>query len=561
MLILRLRVDIRLCLWYYKEKIHLFTVEKEMAMKLKEVLPKVVSKVLGKNAVAGTVGSGAVFTPSLGGAVATVLTVGTVAVGTSVLTGDIVQIENSVVHEAGVEFSISAEDYFKAEEDVLKKINIDTSNVNANVVGDYEVVANYHGKEYVIKVSVVDTTAPKVTFSSRCMFVNDIKTASFDSVVKNVREASEYEIKFIRFEKKENIGEISSEKAKEFEYSIPLPCEKEELLSLGTEVIPTEEGVYRGVVEFMDSHGNASYEEVCVVLDTTKPSINDVEDTVVYVETEEELAVAPNLNLSLYKGIDNVDGFLSSSDLAIVLELRDKTKYDWTTRVAYVDRAGNDCVKEFLITVKLKEKTDLLAGEESSKDNNKNNGAENNTNNNDENNNATTSKNDGVANNNTNNTNTNTNTNTNANANNNTNNNGNNSGATNENNSNSNSDTTNKVPDNIKDIVSYHPADVNKDGVVSVEEEMMYITPEKQACINAGYGVVCEFNGDIKYAVLMKNSSHTIDGKQGWEILDEYLTQKGLTGNGGGCWINPDNEWYWYFVEEVHEIEEPELIW
>ena len=102
-------------------------------------------------------------------------------------------------------------------------------------------------------------------------------------------------------------------------------------------------------------------------------------------------------------------------------------------------------------------------------------------------------------------------------------------------------------------LSEYLPADEDKDGFVNAEEEMAYITPEKQKCIDAGYGVVVEMDNGDWYAVLMKNSTHSINGKEGWEILNEFLQARNLKGSIGGCWINSEKEWYWYIAEDIYE--------
>lgn len=111
----------------------------------------------------------------------------------------------------------------------------------------------------------------------------------------------------------------------------------------------------------------------------------------------------------------------------------------------------------------------------------------------------------------------------------------------------------------------YDTKDANKDGEVSTDEAMMYITPEKQACIDAGYGVVVEFDGGEWYAVLMKDSDHMINGKDGGQILFDYLHAHDLRGDVGGCWINPDNEWYWFIADEIeyspYNNGDGEIIW
>ena len=113
--------------------------------------------------------------------------------------------------------------------------------------------------------------------------------------------------------------------------------------------------------------------------------------------------------------------------------------------------------------------------------------------------------------------------------------------------------------------MQYNLKDVNKDGEVSEDEILAYITPEKQACIDAGYGVVVELHGGEMYAVLMKDVDHTINGKDGGEILHEYLREHNLRGDVGGRWINPDKEWYWYTADEIEYYEWNdglgEIIW
>lgn len=126
---------------------------------------------------------------------------------------------------------------------------------------------------------------------------------------------------------------------------------------------------------------------------------------------------------------------------------------------------------------------------------------------------------------------------------------------------NSGSSGSNNSGGNISDIApdyqEYDPRDTNKDGSVSVEEEMMYITPAKQKCIDAGYGVVVELDGGTWYAVLMQSNEQTINGKYGNEILREYLKEHGLHAKRiGGCWINMDNGWYWYTAEQIEVIPE-----
>ena len=288
-------------------------------------------------------------------------------------------------------------------------------------------------------------------------------------------------------------------------------------------------------MEVADAYGNAAYEEIYVVLDTTGAQINEVADQVVTVK-KDKLTAQPTLDKSLYKGLDNVDGVLTADDFTYELTLRDEAKHEWLVKVSHTDRAGNMASAEFLITVK-EEKTQNTNKPSSDKNNTSDKDTSNKDNTSSDKNNTSDKDNSSSDKNNTGNNNSSDKNNT-----------GSNSST---NNNNNNSSTSRPKPEDM---------DTNKDGFVSEEEEMRYITPEKQACIDAGYGVVCEFenhpgDGSTWYGILMKDSEHQINGKYGWEILGEYLDERGLTGQMYGSWINSEKGWYWYIAEYVHEEE------
>ena len=351
--------------------------------------------------------------------------------------------------------------------------------------------------------TATDTTAPKVTMEQRYIFTNDMESLTdLTSMIKEVKDASDYTLKLVRFEKKEALKVLNDIDLKNLTEGADSFVSKDTALQVGSEEIPTEAGIYRSILEIKDACGNASYEEVYVILDQTAASINEVPDQVIEV-AKENLSAEPELDKTLYKALDNVDGEITFSELTTELVLRDEAKHEWLVKVSYTDRAGNTSADEFLITV---------VEQSASSGNGGSNNGSGNTNpqtGTKPNNNPGTSGNQG------------------------------NTGTT------------------------YHPADTNKDGDVSASEEMRYITPEKQACIDAGYGVVVEMEGGKWYAILMKNADHKINGKHGWEILTDYLHERGLDGTVGGCWINMDNEWYWYTAQNIHEWEGEygEIIW
>ena len=434
------------------------------------------------------------------------------------------QTKNSLEHEAGQELTFEAKDYFDVDEETAKAVAFDVSNVNADVVGEYKAIAKYKSKEYTIKVNVVDTKAPRAEVAARVLFTNDIVKQDTSALLASVEELSEYTTKFIRFEKKDVLSAMDTFAVKKLEEAISDFRTKDEALAVGTEEIPTQPGIYRSVLEIADVHGNAVYKEVYVVLDKTGAIINDVEDMVVSVPAD-KLGEKPVLDMTLYKGYDEVDGTLNSDNLAIEVSLKDETKHEWTVAVSYTDRAGNESKSEFLITVE--EEQQQIVVDNTQKPNDDTNTNE-----------TTESSNQGSI-------------------------------PTTPDNTPSNkpSDNGNTGNNNTGNSdTEYDPRDTNKDGTVSGDEEMMYITPEKQACIDAGYGVVVKMDGGEWYAVLMKSNEHTIDGKNGRDILREYLNDRGLDGHISGCWINGENEWYWYSAREIYElpddyVDPDDIIW
>ena len=257
-------------------------------------------------------------------------------------------LKESITIELGSvsELTLEAEDFFETE----KEVTFDVSGVDVSKVGTYEAYAHLSNRKYSIEVIVADTTAPKAIFKERCIFTNDIAAMEdFSAVLENVEEASEYTVKLIRFEKEEDLCEINEKKMENL-----LAKLGEESEVAGSMEVPTTEGIYRSVLALEDAEGNVSYEEVYVILDTTGALIDEVEDLVFTVSSKSKLSEEPELDLEKYIANDNVDGYLTSDDLKIELVEKDSEKHEWITRVSYIDRAGNESVGEFLITVEVK---------------------------------------------------------------------------------------------------------------------------------------------------------------------------------------------------------------
>lgn len=100
-------------------------------------------------------------------------------------------------------------------------------------------------------------------------------------------------------------------------------------------------------------------------------------------------------------------------------------------------------------------------------------------------------------------------------------------------------------------ISSHMIADINKNGITDTTEATTDISTYEQRLIKAGYGVIVDF-GDQTYGVLMKGPDHTIDGKDGGELLIDALKEQGLqAGHIFGCWMNED--YYNWFAEDITE--------
>jgi len=380
----------------------------------------------------------------------------------------ITQTNEEYTHEVGRELVLQVEDFFDVKEDKQEKVKFDTSAVDVNTVGTYDVPVSYYGKDFHITVNVADTTKLMVEFKERIVFANDVANPNFAYTFEGIYDASEYTTKLIRFEHFSNLERVDDNLIDRLTDEILVPCKDEEMLALGTEEVPTEEGIYRAVLEIADIHGNARLEEVYLVLDKTGAKIEDVPDKVIKV-AKDKLSEKPEVDMSDYTVTDLVDGKIKSTDLSCELELRDEDKHEWLVHVSYTDRAGNESKADFLITVKettkKEETTDKKADSNSSSASNTGN-------------------------------------------------------------------TTTTKP-----IVSAgtDPADADGDGVVTNEELGAHVSPEEQAVMDAGYGVVVD-HGDGSYSVLTPSGGY-VNGVYGFDILNNYLASLGLRANDmyGGC--------------------------
>lgn len=439
------------------------------------------------------------------------------------------QTNDTVVHEAGKKLQLDVTDYFDVNEETAASITLDTSMVDVNIVGSYEVTASYKMHKYTITVEVKDTQAPSVSFLNRYGFTNDITKMDVSEMVEGVYDASEYTLKLVRFEKSGSLSVMTEKTLKELTDAIPLPCNQETLKNLGTTEIPTAQGIYKAVLAVSDAYGNTQLEQVYVILDTTGAAIEDVPDTTVTVSAD-KLSEEPEVDTSVYVITDNVDGRVASEDITYEVELRDAEKHEWLVHVSYVDRAGNNSIADFLIIVK----------EEEKKVESNNQNTSNNTSADSSNTSAGTS-----------------NGNSDSSSSNKNNSNSSNTSGSNNSSSNSSNQSNNSQSSSSSGGSSSNSSTTSTGGYNSVTGEAY--NSEQQAVIDAGLGVVVDY-GDGSYGVLT-DENYCVNGKDGYYILTDYLKELGLepvVHKMGGAIIDADNGYYIYYVNEVRVIIGPD---
>lgn len=163
-------------------------------------------------------------------------------------------------------------------------------------------------------VTVKDTIVPKIEMKQRLLFTNDITALKPEQFVENIYDVSPCTVTFTRFEKIEDLSEINDETIERLITNIPNSKEQEVLAELGVNDIPTEEGVYYAVLAAQDTSGNSWLESVCIILDTTEAFIDNIENQVIEVETE-DIDKEPEVRIEDIAIVDNVDGKILTQNI------------------------------------------------------------------------------------------------------------------------------------------------------------------------------------------------------------------------------------------------------
>ena len=208
------------------------------------------------------------------------------------------QIKDSITVEAGEELSLEAEDFFSSADGVT----FDTTDVDTSKVGEYEVTATYKNKDYSIKVSVKDTTAPEFELVQDSIVTNDVDSLDAESLIASVEDVSETtaELKF-----------------------------DEE---------PTEDGDYTASVVVTDEYGNSSEKSIGVAVDTTAPVISGVKDETVSAE--------PTVDSLHYTAEDSRDG-----EVSVETSIEKTGDNEYTVTAVAKDEAGNEAKETATLTL------------------------------------------------------------------------------------------------------------------------------------------------------------------------------------------------------------------
>ncbi len=265
------------------------------------------------------------------------------------------QLKTETVHELGQEFSINVNDYFKAEEDTLKKAVVDTASVDVSKTGTYDVVVTFKNKEFTIKVTVEDTTAPVIEIENRAVITNTLETGMEPFGVYFDADAAST-VTLDRFVKLQDVEVLEGDALKKIADDTMAVSDKNTFADRDA-FIPEEDGVYSAVLKVADSTGNTAEEEVIVVYDTTAPEFKLDSGDAAEIELEKkDISENPGNCIDKLTISDNVDGVIEPLDENISMEDKgeDDGVHTWEVSVKAADTAGNEGTFTYKILVSKK---------------------------------------------------------------------------------------------------------------------------------------------------------------------------------------------------------------
>ncbi len=107
------------------------------------------------------------------------------------------QAADSLNIEQGSKLNINLEDYFTSNKpEVLSDFLIDTSDIDVNMVGTYNVTVAYKNERYNISVNVQDTTAPIITLKENLEGIDSNEISAIDLV--EIADKSDCKVYFVK---------------------------------------------------------------------------------------------------------------------------------------------------------------------------------------------------------------------------------------------------------------------------------------------------------------------------------------------------------------------------
>ena len=146
--------------------------------------------------------------------ISTLTGISVIIISTIGLTGcgaKITQTSDTMTLELGSEFEFIPADFFKASEDTLSKLDVDTSKADPTTLGTSEITVSYESNTYTITLNVVDTTSPVVTPIDDITSVRPNETITASDYV-NVEDMSDYTVYFLTDEEEPITGEDTEDK-------------------------------------------------------------------------------------------------------------------------------------------------------------------------------------------------------------------------------------------------------------------------------------------------------------------------------------------------------------
>lgn len=181
------------------------------------------------------------------------------------------QTKDTITVEAGEELNLKATDFLDIDKEKAEDVSIDSSEVDTSKVGEYQVIATYKDNKYTIKVVVKDTKAPIVELKESVVTISDFAELTEEFLMKTVQDASEYEMSFVGYEKKAELDVVNDEYTESLKSEVVEEVSTEGLVN----EVPTEEGVYRSILKFVDKYENETLVEVHIIYDAPDPVVEE----------------------------------------------------------------------------------------------------------------------------------------------------------------------------------------------------------------------------------------------------------------------------------------------